>query len=148
MTKTEAKILSFVFSVFIIGLFFKYVLNSDSSRYDISSEVSVKAQNFFADSSDFQEKKVESEQEVLDFSTIDKNRIAKKSKVEVATVNINTAGAKELEKLPGIGKLTARKILEFRKKNGNFKSTEDLLKVKGIGEKKLEKLKNFIKLGN
>ena len=59
-------------------------------------------------------------------------------------VNINTAGQSELERLPGIGPSLAKKILEFRQKNGNFKSPEDLIAVQGIGEKKLEQLKSLI----
>jgi len=59
-------------------------------------------------------------------------------------VNINTAGQSDLERLPGIGPSLAKKILEFRTKNGNFKTTNDLMAVQGIGEKKFEQLKNLI----
>jgi len=59
-------------------------------------------------------------------------------------VNINTAGQSDLERLPGIGPSLAKKILEFRQKNGSFKSTNDLVAVQGIGEKKFEQLKNLI----
>ena len=61
-----------------------------------------------------------------------------------AVVNINTAAQAELERLPGIGPSLAKKILEFRQKNGNFKSTGDLMAVQGIGEKKYEQLKSMI----
>jgi competence protein ComEA len=61
-----------------------------------------------------------------------------------ALVNINTAGATELEKLPGIGPSLAKKIVEFRQKNGNFKSTSDLTAVQGIGEKKFEQIKSLV----
>lgn len=59
-------------------------------------------------------------------------------------VNICTASAAELEKLPGIGAKTAEEIVLYREKNGPFNSTEDLKKVKGIGEKKFEALKDKI----
>ena len=59
-------------------------------------------------------------------------------------VNINTAGQSELESLPGIGPSLAKKIMDFRQKNGPFKSTQDLMAVQGIGEKKFEQLKNLI----
>jgi competence protein ComEA len=59
-------------------------------------------------------------------------------------VNINTAGQSDLERLPGIGPSLAKKIMEFRQKNGNFKTTNDLMAVQGIGEKKFEQLKNLI----
>jgi len=59
-------------------------------------------------------------------------------------VNINTAGQSELESLPGIGPSLAKKILDFRQKNGQFKAPADLMAVPGIGEKKFEQLKNLI----
>jgi competence protein ComEA len=59
-------------------------------------------------------------------------------------VNINTAGQAELEQLPGIGPSLAKKILDFRQKNGQFKTPNDLMAVPGIGEKKFEQLKNLI----
>jgi len=59
-------------------------------------------------------------------------------------VNINTAGQSELEALPGIGPSLAKKIMDFRQKNGPFKTTQDLMAVQGIGERKFEQIKNLI----
>lgn len=59
----------------------------------------------------------------------------------LAAVNINTATAAELEALPGVGPAKAKAIVEYRKQNGAFKTTEDLKKVKGIGEGIYGKLK-------
>ena len=59
-------------------------------------------------------------------------------------VNINTADAPELDKLPGIGPAMAAKIVEWRNANGQFQSGEDLKQVKGIGESKYQKLKDKI----
>jgi competence protein ComEA len=59
-------------------------------------------------------------------------------------VNINTADAGQLEKLPQIGPKMALRILDFRKSNGNFKRPQDLMKVKGIGEKIFAKLQPLI----
>jgi len=59
-------------------------------------------------------------------------------------VNINTANQTELESLPGIGPSLAKKILDFRTKNGNFKAPADITAVQGIGDKKYEQLKNLI----
>ncbi len=61
-------------------------------------------------------------------------------------ININTATSEELQLLPGIGQSTAQKIIEFRQANGPFSSLDDLVKVKGIGEAKLGKIRSFIKL--
>ncbi len=56
-------------------------------------------------------------------------------------INLNTASAADLENLPGIGAKMAERILEYRQKNGPFKKIEDLMNVKGIGEKNFLKLK-------
>ncbi len=48
--------------------------------------------------------------------------------------------------LPGIGKKTADAIIEYRTKNGNFTAVDDIAKVKGIGAKKLEKIKQYLVL--
>lgn len=61
-----------------------------------------------------------------------------------ALLNINTAIAEELETLSGIGPQMAERIIQYRKKHGNFASVEALTEVKGLGEKTLEKLKPFI----
>ncbi len=59
-----------------------------------------------------------------------------------AVVNLNTATAADLEALPGIGKSTAQRILEYRQKSGGFKKVEELMNVKGIGEKSFLKIKH------
>ena len=59
-------------------------------------------------------------------------------------LNVNTASAAELEELPGIGPATAARIVEYRQKNGNFKKVEDLMNIRGIGEKSFLKLKPLI----
>lgn len=69
---------------------------------------------------------------------------AAKESPAVATLNINTATATEIEKLPGIGKKSAAAIVAYRTEKGKFKTPKDLLKVKGVGEKTLEKIKNLI----
>ena len=58
-----------------------------------------------------------------------------------APVNINTASAAEFEGLPGIGAAMAARIVEYRQKNGPFKKIEDLMNVRGLGEKNFLKLK-------
>ena len=63
---------------------------------------------------------------------------------ETELVNINTADQAELESLPGIGSVRASAILEYRSENGPFQSIEELLKVDGIGEKTLNKLRDLI----
>ncbi|KMN81765.1 topoisomerase [Chromobacterium sp. LK11] len=59
-----------------------------------------------------------------------------------AAVNINTANQQELEALKGIGPVKAKAIVDYRAKNGPFKSVDDLKNVSGIGDKTLEKLRS------
>ncbi|WP_162238588.1 helix-hairpin-helix domain-containing protein, partial [Paenibacillus sp. A3] len=62
-------------------------------------------------------------------------------------INLNTATAKQLDELPGIGASRAQAIVELRKKlGGSFKSVDQLLEVKGIGEKMLQKIKPLVTL--
>jgi competence protein ComEA len=59
-------------------------------------------------------------------------------------VNLNTATQAELETLPGIGPALAQRIIEFRERNGGFRTVEDLLEVPGIGAKKFEELRDHV----
>ena len=65
----------------------------------------------------------------------------------MAAVNLNTASKQELESLNGIGPAKAQAIIDYRTKNGGFKTIDDLKNVPGIGEKTFEKLKSEIAVG-
>jgi competence protein ComEA len=65
-----------------------------------------------------------------------------------AVVNLNTATATQIATLPGIGEKAAQRIIEYREKNGAFKKIEELMNVKGIGEKSFLKLKPLITVGD
>jgi competence protein ComEA len=69
-----------------------------------------------------------------------------KQAVPAGPVNINTASAEELQTLPNIGPKKAQAIIDYRKKNGEFKSIDDLKNVSGIGDKTFDGLKQFLKL--
>lgn len=62
-------------------------------------------------------------------------------------VDLNRAGCPELESLPGIGPVLARRIVGYREKNGPFQSTEELVEVPGIGPAKLRRLSGLISAG-
>jgi competence protein ComEA len=59
-------------------------------------------------------------------------------------IDVNSAPAVELEKLPGVGPALAKRIVDFREKNGPFGSVNDLLKVQGIGEKSLARFRDRV----
>lgn len=59
-------------------------------------------------------------------------------------VNLNTATLADLQGLPGVGAATAKLIVEHREKNGGFKKVEELMNIKGIGEKSFLKLKPMV----
>jgi competence protein ComEA len=59
-------------------------------------------------------------------------------------VNVNTASVEELTLLPGIGESRAKAVIEARKRRGGFKSVDELLEVKGIGDASLEKLRPHV----
>lgn len=70
-----------------------------------------------------------------------------KSKADAAPsapLNLNTATVAQLEALPGVGSATAKLIVEHRQKNGGFKKVEELMNIKGIGEKSFLKLKSMV----
>lgn len=74
----------------------------------------------------------------------DKPVSGRASAAPITSVNLNTATQAQLESLPGIGAATAKRILEYRQKNGSFKKIEELMNVKGIGEKAFLKLKPHV----
>jgi competence protein ComEA len=68
------------------------------------------------------------------------------SGTSLSKVNLNSAGEKELCKIPGIGPSTAKRIIEYRSVNGPFSKIEDIMKVKGIGKGSFGKIKGKIRI--
>ncbi|MGC2238275.1 MAG: helix-hairpin-helix domain-containing protein [Pyrinomonadaceae bacterium] len=67
-------------------------------------------------------------------------------KISGTAININTASASELEKLPHIGAKTAREIIKYRDNFGGFRKPEHLMLVRGISDERFRKMRNFIKV--
>lgn len=150
LTQTELKIILFLVVTLLCGLVLKFALNlnekSNISFYDYTQIDSI----FYADSeshlnnSQFLNKKVDYKQEVFDFNTRSFNNISKKQLPAEKSINLNKASKYDLMMIPGIGGKTAEEIINLRKKNNGFRKPEDLLKVKGIGLKKLDIIKKYI----
>lgn len=68
----------------------------------------------------------------------------KSTEIKVYNINLNLADWHEFSNLPGVGEALAKRIVEERETNGRFNSAEDLLRVKGIGKKKLAKMKKYL----
>ncbi len=73
--------------------------------------------------------------------------LATKKKPPDRPVNLNTATSEQLQQVPGIGPVTAGKILQMRKTYGPFKSVDDLLAIRGLGAKRLEKMRKYLTVG-
>lgn len=68
------------------------------------------------------------------------------TKTPIGKININTATLEELDLLPGIGPAIGQRIIDYRNENGAFKQTEDLKKVRGIGDSVFGQIKDLITL--
>jgi len=159
-TKNETKVLVFIISVLIVGLGLKYykeVLSKPDSQYDytesdqkflektrlILSDSIVEDDSLFTE----EERKLIDSLEASEDSLKEKDyNTDKKNKLELneKSVNINTASRQELISLPGIGEKISQRIIDYREAHNGFKNIEEIMEVKGIAEKKFEKIKCYI----
>ncbi len=79
-------------------------------------------------------------------SSNESSKNSKTTEIPKTKININTANAKLLEELPGIGPVLAERIVLYRENNGFFSSPQELVNVKGIGEKKLEDIMPYVRV--
>ena len=153
-TETEIYVILFLAISFIIGLSiktYKDTAKEDYKEYDYSEEDSLfnyyKSQaeeNLRNEKEKREENIIDSKGEILGFQYTNFDKKKDLPPLKEKSININTADFETLTRLPGIGEKTALKIIDFRNVNGNFKSLEEILEVKGIGKVKLNKIKKFL----
>ncbi len=150
LTSTELKISGFLILTLIIGLIIKIIFGvnekSELNFYNYaqidSSFLNNEKNNDY--NSEIINKKVDYKREVFDFNSRSFDKIYTKQPIAEKSINLNKATKKELMSLPGIGEKTAENIISLREKLNGFRKPEDLLKVKGIGSKKLDNIKKYI----
>lgn len=91
----------------------------------------------------FSKSAVEISESLVAAETLEQNQETKSENKNEA-VNINTASSEGLEKLSGIGKAMAKRIIDYRETHGGFANKEEIMNVKGIGKKVFENIKNNI----
>lgn len=150
LTKTELKILGFLLLTLILGVSIKLIfgINEKSEltvyNYEKMDSVFFNIEQNVDNNSEIINKNVDYKQEVFDFNNRSFNKIYTKRLPAEKSINLNKATKQELMNLPGIGEKTAESIIALRNKLNGFKKPEDLLKVKGIGSKKLDNIKKYI----
>jgi competence ComEA-like helix-hairpin-helix protein len=149
VTKTEIKILLFMFAVFITGFVYKsFFIKTEEAKFNVYdySEEDEKFYGAKVDSIKSESGLDDYKKEILNFESNNYKESTKKVIPKENSINLNTASEKDLVNLPGIGEKTAQKIIEYRKQIKKFTSINQLLNVKGIGNSKLNKIKKFVSL--
>lgn len=153
LTRTEILVILFLVALFIAGYvyveFIKPVKAPENKFIDYTHEDSLFDYYNSLDYSDTDNDSETLKNEKIKNDVLELNdtiTYVKKDveSLEEKSINLNTANANELTRLPGIGEKTAEKIIELRTERGKFKNLEELLDVKGIGEVKFNKIKNFL----
>lgn len=154
LTGKEITVIAFLAVSFIAGLVVKYSGWKDPGKFDYSESDKVFEKQVKTAFDDLNDKKLsnEKEQRIIELKQFADSLGALKEKSTQTSVNlgpgkkinINSAYSSDLLLLPGIGEVMAERIIEYREKSGGFKDIRDIKKVKGIGEKKFETIKEYI----
>lgn len=143
LTKAQLRALWFIIFIFGISLFIQYakVWLFPEPAYDFSA---------------FEETFIKRRDSLLTLEKQDSlnkinngNAISKSGKTSAKAeflININTANSEQLQQLPRIGPAITARIIEYRTQNGNFNSKEELMNVRGIGQKTFQNLKDMISI--
>ncbi|MFN3871548.1 MAG: ComEA family DNA-binding protein [Ignavibacterium sp.] len=150
LTSTELKISGFLILTLVTGILIKFIFGiNEKTGLTFFNYAQIDSIFFDSDENDINNsenvnKNVDYKQEVFDFNERSFNKINSRQILAEKSINLNKASMQELMSLPGIGEATAENIIALRKKIGGFRKPEDLLKVKGIGSKKLDKIIKYI----
>ena len=165
-TNNESKVILFVVGIVVLGFSIRYFSGFEGSfskeKYDFSKTderflakskklINLNLDSLYdeSDSASYNQKVKMLQQSEDSLKQVEKLK-KEKSKKEIALtgkkININTASKEELMALPGVGEKTAEKIILYRNENNDFKSIGEIMKVKGIGPKKFEKMKDYLTL--
>ena len=142
LTPAEKRVILIVAVVIVSAGFFKIVqpFTAKSERFDYSESDSIFSRLSHQPRLVSSDKKVIVHQE----QTENLNKNNRLIVLQEGSIDINTADETELKKLPRIGPAMAKRIIEYRDKNGPFNTLKELTKVKGIGKKTFEKLRPFL----
>ena len=151
-TLLEIRVITFLLGILIAGFVIKSFWISDDKNpvnYDYSAQDSLFLNIGNPDKgaetrTSVKDKNVDYKQEVLDFRKPEFNTGRTKSLPAEKSIDINKAGKNTFEKIPGIGPKTADKIISYRDKIARFTTLEELLRVKGIGKTKFNKIKKYL----
>jgi comEA protein len=143
LTKAQMRALWFIIIVFGISVFYQYtkIWFFPEPAHDFSAfeEAFIRRRDSL-----LAQEKLDSLREISEQQQ--KQVSYQSAEIKGFPVNINTASSKELQQLPRIGPAMAARIIEYRAQNGEFKNKEDLMKVRGIGEKTFQNLKDMISI--
>ena len=139
-TKNEQKVFLFLAVIFLAGASIKIY-----KVYIAPQQIEIKQFDYSKSDSIFYERSKNLSAEQTDTSIAQVTERPKKNKL-VEKIHLNGASKQQLTLLPGIGNAVAEKIIEYRKEHGAFKELDELKNVKGIGEKKFEKLKELVEI--
>lgn len=146
MTPREKLIFKFLLTVFIVGLITGFVRHKwFGNSFTDMEEASKITEDINIIINDSRNENIVKEDE---FKSGENSKIEQKDIIiiPVKKVNLNTSSKTELMTLPGIGPSIAERIIIYRDNNGYFKDVEDIMKVKGIGEATLGKIKEMVTL--
>lgn len=161
LTKKELIVISFLFITFIAGVVVKYSGWKKPKQFEYSGSgrqfdsqmkqtfTSLEENNLSEEQKNLIAEQKNLSADIKQFSDSltslkDSDSGSKKKLTPGKKINLNTAYQGDLVMLPGVGEVTAERIIEYREQKGRFTKPEDIKNVKGIGDKKFEQLKEFI----